>query len=101
MPERSKGAVSRTAIERCVGSNPTGCIFAWKNLFILQKETRTTRKQFNQDDDEAREKRDSVKNETIVLGNVAQMVERSFRIRKARGSIPLISILERKKERRK
>lgn len=26
VPERSKGAVSRTAIERCVGSNPTGCI---------------------------------------------------------------------------
>ena len=27
VPEWSKGAVSRTAIERCVGSNPTGCIF--------------------------------------------------------------------------
>ena len=32
MPEWSKGAVSRTAIERCVGSNPTGCIFAKKNI---------------------------------------------------------------------
>ena len=30
VPEWSKGAVSRTAIERCVGSNPTGCIFAKK-----------------------------------------------------------------------
>ena len=35
--------------------------------------------------------------ELISIGNVAQMVERSFRIRKARGSIPLISILEREK----
>ncbi|ELP85994.1 hypothetical protein EIN_256760 [Entamoeba invadens IP1] len=26
VPEWSKGAVSRTAIARCVGSNPTGCI---------------------------------------------------------------------------
>ena len=32
VPEWSKGAVSRTAIERCVGSNPTGCIFAKKNI---------------------------------------------------------------------
>ena len=30
MPEWSKGAVSRTAIERCVGSNPTGCILIKK-----------------------------------------------------------------------
>ena len=28
VPEWSKGSVSRTDIERCVGSNPTGCIFA-------------------------------------------------------------------------
>ena len=35
----------------------------------------------------------------IDIGNVAQMVERSFRIRKARGSIPLISILEKRRER--
>ena len=48
---------------------------------------------------EKREKRDSLKNEMIVLGNVAQMVERSFRIRKARGSIPLISILEKERKR--
>ena len=34
-------------------------------------------------------------------GNVAQMVERSFRIRKARGSIPLISILKRERERKR
>ena len=40
-----------------------------------------------------------MKNEIIVLGNVAQMVERSFRIRKARGSIPLISILEKERKR--
>ena len=28
MPEWSKGADLSSAIERCVGSNPTGCIFA-------------------------------------------------------------------------
>ena len=50
-----------------------------------------------------KENGDSMKNERIFKGNVAQMVERSFRIRKARGSIPLISILEkeREKERKK
>ena len=40
MPEWSKGAVSRTAIERCVGSNPTGCIFAKKNKGQGSKESK-------------------------------------------------------------
>ena len=31
VPEWSKGADLSSAIERCVGSNPTGCIFIKKN----------------------------------------------------------------------
>ena len=71
MPEWSKGAVSRTAIERCVGSNPTGCIFVLE--YIGNKEFKCVKYSY-------------------VYGDVAQMVEHSLRMRGARGSIPLISI---------
>ena len=71
MPEWSKGAVSRTAIERCVGSNPTGCIFGKKNKTRREVKKVGTKKK---------------------KGDVAQMVEHSLRMRGARGSIPLISI---------
>ena len=67
VPEWSKGAVSRTAIERCVGSNPTGCIFCQKIGRIKEEKRRQK-------------------------GDVAHMVEHSLRMRGARGSIPLISI---------
>ena len=32
MPEWSKGADLSSAIERCVGSNPTGCIFISRSV---------------------------------------------------------------------
>ena len=32
VPEWSKGADLSSAIERCVGSNPTGCIFSKKKV---------------------------------------------------------------------
>ena len=44
MPEWSKGAVSRTAIERCVGSNPTGCIFLEGKRRIKERIKRKERK---------------------------------------------------------
>ena len=77
MPEWSKGAVSRTAIERCVGSNPTGCIFAKKNKVKVRDTKRV----------------ESIKGDINRQGDVAQMVEHSLRMRGARGSIPLISIV--------
>ena len=77
MPEWSKGAVSRTAIERCVGSNPTGCIFAKKNKVKVRDMKRV----------------ESTKGDINRQGDVAQMVEHSLRMRGARGSIPLISIV--------
>ena len=41
MPEWSKGADLSSAIERCVGSNPTGCIFSKKKVI---KEKRKIKK---------------------------------------------------------
>ena len=41
VPEWSKGADLSSAIERCVGSNPTGCIFSKKKVI---KEKRKIKK---------------------------------------------------------
>ena len=71
MPEWSKGADLSSAIERCVGSNPTGCIFVSEYLWVRELKL---------------DKKD------MCIGDVAQMVEHSLRMRGARGSIPLISI---------